>query len=165
MRYHRQKHNVTQGVSRLYKTRQRGFVLVLALVMLAVLTLIGVSSMNSANMELKATANAQQHQVAFNAVQSALEFAVSDTGPTPLYDFQTSDPTAQVIWPAVANASALSASAVYAGCSTGVGSSVQKNKGFSYNFFNITGTGSNTTGTATSIQNQGIRYPAAACDK
>ena len=74
------------------------------------------------------------------------------------------DTTAQVIWPTLANAGALSASAVYAGCSTGVGSSVQKNKGFSYNFFNITGTGSNTTGTATSIQNQGIRYPAAACD-
>lgn len=147
--------------------RQRGFVLVLALVLLAVLTLIGVSSMNTANMELKATANAQQHQVAFNAVQSVLEYAISATGAT-LIDYQTNDPTPQTVTTDVADATALSATAVYGGCSVGVGSSLEEGKGFSYNFFNITGTGSNktaagTAGTATSIQTQGIRFPAAAC--
>ncbi len=143
--------------------QQHGFVLVLALVLLAVLTLIGVSSMNSANMELKSTSNAQQHQIAFDAVQSVLEFAVSATGAT-LIDFQTNDPTPQTVTTSLANASSLSATAVYSGCSVGVGSSMQDNKGFSYNFFNITGTGSNKTDTATSIQTQGVRFPAAACD-
>jgi len=143
--------------------QQRGFVLVLALVLLAVLTLIGVSSMNSANMELKATANAQQHQIAFDSVQSVLEYAVSATGAS-LIDFQTNDPTPQVVSTTVANASSLSASAVYSGCSIGVGSSLEEGKGFSYNFFNITGTGSNSTDTATSIQVQGVRFPAASCE-
>jgi len=149
--------------------KQRGFVLILALVMLAVLTLIGVSSMNSANIELKATANAQQHQVAFNAVQSVIEYAISASGAA-LIDYQTNDPTPQTITTTVADAADLSATAVYGGCSVGVGSSLEEGKGFSYNFFNITGTGANktaagTTGTATSTQTQGIRFPAAACAK
>ena len=143
--------------------KQQGFVLVLALVLLAVMTLIGVSSMNSANMELKATANAQQHQFAFNAGQSVLEFAISANG-AGFIDFQTNDPTPQPVVTTVAGV-ATTAVAVYAGCAVGIGSSLEEGKGFSYNFFNITGTGTNSTGTATSIQTQGIRFPAAACEK
>jgi len=143
--------------------KQHGFVLILSLVMLAVLTLIGVASMNSSNMELRASANSQQHQVAFYAVQSLTEFAVSKSGEA-LINYQTSDPTPQVVTTTLANTSALSASAVYTGCSVGIGSSLEEGKGFSYNFFNITGTGSNATGTATSKQVQGVRYPAAACN-
>ena len=142
--------------------KQQGFVLILALVLLAVMTLIGVSSMNSANMELKATANAQQHQFAFNAGQSILEYAVSADG-AGLIDFQTSDPTPQPVTATVMGV-VTTANAVYAGCAVGIGSSLEEGKGFSYNFFNITGSGTNSTGTATSIQAQGIRFPAAACD-
>ncbi len=157
-----QQHEQQKCHSPLNARRQQGFVLILALVLLAVMTLIGVSSMNSANMELKATANAQQHQIAFNAVQSLLEFVVSATGAS-LIDFQTDDPAPQVVTHTLVNASALSASAVFSGCSVGVGSSIQKDKGFSYNFYDISGSGSNSTGTATSIQTQGVRFPAAAC--
>ena len=141
--------------------KQQGFVLVLALVLLAVMTLIGVSSMNSANMELKATANAQQHQFAFNAGQSIIEFAVSADG-ADIIDFQTADLTPQKIAITVAGVTS-TAEVVYAGCSVGIGSSLQEGKGFSYNFFNITGTGSNSAKTATSIQAQGVRFPTAAC--
>ena len=141
--------------------KQQGFVLVLALVLLAVMTLIGVSSMNSANMELKATANAQQHQFAFNAGQSIIEFAVSADGAN-IIDYQTTDPTPQQVVTTVAGVTS-TAEAVYAGCSVGIGSSLEEGKGFSYNFFNITGTGSNSTKTATSIQAQGVRFPTAAC--
>ena len=144
-------------------SKQRGFVLILALVLLAVMTLIGVSSMNSANMELRSTANAQQHQVAFNAVQSLLEYAISIDGAASL-DFQTSDPTPQLIKTTVPDASNLVATAVYSGCAVGVGSSLEEGKGFSYNYFDIAGSGANATNTATSIQAQGVRYPAAACD-
>ena len=148
----------------LAKARQHGFVLVLVLVMLAVLTLIGVSSMNSSSIELKATANAKQHQIAFTAVQSVLEFAVSKDG-TALIDFQTNNPAIQSITShTVANSSSLRADAVYTGCGVAVGNSLEEGKGFSYNFFDITGSGSNLTGTATSVQTQGIRYPAAACN-
>lgn len=156
--------NKVRAVQVMPASKQQGFVLIMALVLLAVMTLIGVSSMNSANMELKATANAQQHQVAFNAVQSLLEFAVSADGAAAL-DFQTTDTTPQIIKASVPNTSNLVASAVYSGCSVGVGSSLEEGKGFSYNFFDISGSGANSTNTATSIQAQGIRYPAAACDK
>ncbi|MDT8281978.1 MAG: PilX N-terminal domain-containing pilus assembly protein [Gammaproteobacteria bacterium] len=145
--------------------RQHGFVLVLALVMLAVLTLIGVSSMNTANMELKATANARQHQVAFYNTQSLLEYAVSATGiEVAGLDFQTSDDTPQPVSTTV-DGVVVAGAATYAGCTVGVGSSLEEGKGFSYNFFNINSAGGNKTGTATSIQTQGIRFPAAACDK
>ena len=164
MLIHKIKHYQRQGSNSLHIKRQEGFVLVMALVMLAVLTLIGVSSMNSANMELKVTANAQQHQNAFNAVQSLLEFSVSDQGVTPVIDFQVSDYNlTQTVSTTVANASALSATVVLSGCSVGLGTSLEAGKGFSYNFFNIIGTGSNSTGTATSLQGQGVRYPSASC--
>lgn len=143
--------------------QQGGFVLVMSLVLLAVLTLIGVSSMNSANMELRAAANAQHHQIAFNAVQSVLEYAVSADGASKI-DYQTNDSVPQVLnYTALADASALSASAVYADCADGDGSSAEEGKGFSFNYFEITGSGANKAGTATSEQIQGIRYPAASC--
>jgi hypothetical protein len=145
------------------RNKQQGFVLILTLVLLAVMTLIGVSSMNSANMELKTTANAQQHQLAFNAGQSIIEYAVSAEG-AKVIDFQTNDPTPQPVTTTVMGV-VTTAEAVYAGCAVGIGSSLEEGKGFSYNFFNITGIGSNSTGTATSIQAQGIRFPAAACEK
>ena len=150
-------------------TRQQGFVLIMALVLLAVLTLIGVSSMNSANMELKATANAQQHHVAFNAVQAVLEFAVSN-GTT--LDFQDTDPQildTTTVGTALPDTHSLTATSVHAGCSVGVGSSLEEGKGLSYNFYTITADGFNRTsagnrGLATSRQAQGVRFPAAACE-
>ena len=158
------KFNRRYGVVYFRNKNQVGFVLIMALVMLAVLTLIGVSSMSSANMELKATANAQQHNNAFNAVQSLLEFSVSDQGAAPVIDFQVSDyGLTQTVSTAMSNTSGLSATVVLSGCSVGLGTSLEAGKGFSYNFFNIIGTGSNSTGTATSIQGQGVRYPSASC--
>jgi len=141
--------------------RQQGFVLVLVLVMLAVLTLIGVSSMNSASMELKAVGNAKQHSIAFNVVQSAIEYAVS-SDPAVTIDFQTNDENQmQTVNPSVALGSDVSATAQFSGCGVASGNSLSK--GFSYNFFDITATGKNEKGTASSTQVQGIRFPAASC--
>lgn len=140
--------------------RQQGFVLILALVMLTVLTLIGVSSMNTANMELRSTANAQQHQIAFNAVQSLIEFTVSaDT----TIDYQPVDLSAtQTVAYAFPDAKDLTAVVDYVGCNVGIGSSLT-GKGFSYNFFNIAASGSNASGSANSTQTQGMRFPTASC--
>jgi hypothetical protein len=158
------KQKLQQYELQLPETQQQGFVLILVLVLLAVLTLIGVSSMNSANVELKASANAKQHQIAFTVVQSVLEFAVS-TGGAAIIDYQTNNPdvTQSITNHTVANGSSVRADAVFAGCGVALGNSLEEGKGFSYNFFDITGSGSNSTGTATSVQTQGIRYPAAAC--
>ncbi|MCW8942698.1 MAG: PilX N-terminal domain-containing pilus assembly protein [Gammaproteobacteria bacterium] len=145
-------------------SHQGGFVLILALVLLAVLTLIGVSSMKSANMELKATANARQHQYAFNAAQSMIEYAISTTGiKTANLDFQSSAAVEQPVSVTI-DTVVVAGSATYTGCSVGVGSSLQAGKGFSFNFFNIDAVGLNKTSTSSSIQAQGIRFPAAACD-
>ena len=144
-----------------HQKRQQGFVLVLVLVMLAVLTLIGVSSMNSASMELKAVGNAKQHSIAFNVVQSAIEYAVS-SDPAVTIDFQTNDENQmQTVNPSVALGSDVSATVQFSGCGVASGNSLSK--GFSYNFFDITATGKNVKGTASSTQVQGIRFPAASC--
>ncbi|HHJ35674.1 MAG TPA: hypothetical protein ENJ87_07900 [Gammaproteobacteria bacterium] len=152
------------------QSQQRGFVLVLALVLLTVLTLIGVSSMNSASIELKSAANAQQHQIAFNAVQSVIEYAISDTvvkgGGTPLLDYQTNSSAAQApLTYAMSNASGLKAELAYVGCLPGApGSSLEDGRGFGYNLYTLTATGSNAKGTAISQQVQGVRHLAAACN-
>ena len=144
---------------------QQGFVLVLVLVMLAVLTLIGVSSMNSSSMELKAVGNAKQHSIAFNVVQSVIEYAVSsDPVVVAALDFQTNDVNdTSTVSATVANGTSLSATVQFSGCGVAPGSSLQPDKGFSYNFFDITASGTNAAGTASSTQVQGVRFPAASC--
>ena len=153
-------------MSKQFHSKQRGFVLIMALVLLTVMTLIGVASMNSANMELKATANARQHQIAFNGVQSLLEYVLSKDALTiagTIIDWQTTDVAPQNVVHAIDNTSSLQASVVYAGCSSGIGSSLEAGKGVSYNFYNVAASGSNATGTSTSLQNRGVRYPSASC--
>lgn len=149
------------------KKNQGGFVLVMALILLAAMTLIGISSMTNANMELKATANARQFQIAFNAVHSLLEYTLSADAVTienvPI-DYQTTDDVLQEVTYDLVNASSLQASVRYAGCSAAVGSSLEEGKGVRYNFYKTTARGTNTTGTSTSLQNQGVHYPAASCE-
>ncbi len=149
--------------------KQQGFVLILALVLLGAMTLIGVSSMNSTNVELKATANAQQHHLAFNAAHSVLQFAISGT--TSL-DFQNTanEVLATGTMPAVLpGVTALTGNKRHAGCTFGVGSSIEEGRGLSYNFFEVTAQGftatsGGATGSSSSGQGLGVRYPAAACD-
>ena len=145
-----------------HPARQQGLILVLSLVMLAALTLIGVASMESSSMELRAAANSQNHQVAFNSVQSLIDYTVSDGSPV---NFQpaalTSDQTVTYAFP---GASSLSAVVSYTGCAASIGTTLEDG-GLSYNFFNINGSGANAVGTATSFQSQGIRFPSASCDQ
>ena len=76
-------------------TSQRGVSLVVALVMLLVLTLIGVSSMNTAIVELKMAGSMQQQGVALNRADEALRVAEEDvlaivTDPA-AFDFTVAD--------------------------------------------------------------------------
>lgn len=144
-----------------HPAKQQGLILVLSLVMLAALTLIGVASMESSSMELRAAANSQNHQVAFNSVQSLIDYTVSDGSPV---NFQpavlTTDQTVSYTFP---GASSLTATVAYTGCAASIGTTLEDG-GLSYNFFNINGSGANAAGTATSLQSQGIRFPSASCD-
>jgi type IV pilus assembly protein PilX len=65
--------------------KQRGVVLIVALVMLLVVTLLGVAVMSGASLDMKMTNNSQERQQAFNAAEAALSqaeaYLMSSTAP------------------------------------------------------------------------------------
>src|SRR5210317_1385391 len=74
---------------------QRGVSLIVALVMLIVLTLIGVSSMNTAIVELKMAGSAQQQGIALNRANELLrvgeERVTAIVDETTAFNFSTPD--------------------------------------------------------------------------
>jgi type IV pilus assembly protein PilX len=149
--------------------KQQGAVLVMALVMLTVLTLIGVSSMSSSTLELKVAGNTQQHDIAFQAAQSVIDVAASDDpANTNNYQVFKVDPAApgfeQVINYSSSDGEATAqARTFWIGCKKNIGSSLEEGKAPASNFFNVTATGQTITGSASSVQVQGLRFPSAAC--
>jgi len=148
--------------------RQSGAVLVVSLVILTVLTLIGVASMSGSTLELKVASNSQQHDTAFQAAQNIIEI-VASTSPLNTVNYQVfkTDPNAadyeQVVNYVAADGSSADADVTYSGCRVNIGSSMEEGKAPASNFFRAFVTGTNSTGSATSVQMQGIRFPAAAC--
>jgi type IV pilus assembly protein PilX len=65
------------------KHRQSGAALVIGLLLLLVLTLLAVSSMNTASTELAMAGNAQYQQNAFQAAETGIERALVDGGFNP----------------------------------------------------------------------------------
>jgi hypothetical protein len=90
-----------------------------------------------------------------------LEYTISKPG-TGVIDYQTMDVTPQSFNSYVlSGATGLTASISFVGCTKGLGGSLEDGRGFSYNFYTIRGSGSNASGTATSNQTLGVRYPSA----
>ena len=143
--------------------------LVMALVMLTVLTLIGVSSMSSSTLELKVAGNTQQHDIAFQAAQTIIDITASDDpANTNNYQVFITDSAApgfeQIINYASADGKATAQSATFwVGCKKNIGSSLEEGKAPASNFFNVRATGMTITGSSSSVQVQGLRFPAAAC--
>ena len=168
-----QKQKTASNIKRTDK--QSGAVLVMALVMLAVLTLIGVASMSSSSAQLKIAANTQQYEVAFQAAQAVISFFISEDASNPI-DYQDISGTTQFAqYPidydgtnfvsgemTTFGASGLAAVS-YVGCTAGIGGSLEEGKGQKFNFYNVQVLGSNPNGTSASVQVQGVRYPAAGC--
>ena len=168
-------HSMMSGASLAAKPgKQKGAVLVLALVMLTVLTLIGVSSMSSSSLELKVASNAQQHNIAFQGAQSRIAFASVDDPVNPI-DFLiaidvTADPST---WPVqTCNPGdgcpdggdwVASADVRYLDCSKGYGSSLEAGKGYSYRIFEVTATGETASLSSRSTQVGAVRYPVKRC--
>jgi len=148
--------------------RQSGAVLVISLVILTVLTLIGVASMSESTLELKVASNSQQHDTAFQTAQNIIEI-VASTSPQNSINYQVfkSDPTAvdyeQKQNYVATDGSTASATVTYSGCRVNIGSSMEEGKAPASNFFRAYVTGTTSTGSATSVQVQGVRFPAAAC--
>ncbi len=59
------------------RAKQRGAVLVLALVLLMILTVLGISGMTTATLELTMAGNAQFYQQAFQAAETGLAIAIA----------------------------------------------------------------------------------------
>ena len=149
--------------------KQRGAVLMMALVLLTVLTLIGVSSMSSSTLELKVSSNTQQHDVAFQAAQSVIDITASEdplnTNNYQVFKVDPNDPAyEQIINYASSDGKGTAQSATtWVGCKKNIGSSLEEGKAPASNFFNVRATGQTATGSAMSVQMQGLRFPAAAC--
>jgi len=150
--------------------KQRGAVLVMSLVMLTVLTLIGVSSMSSSTIEMKVSSNSQQHDIAFQAAQTIIDIAASPDSPVNTNNYQVFETDSAEVgfeqnlaYTGTGGKSAASAITTWVGCKAQIGSSLEDGKAPVVNFFNVNATGSTVTGSATSVQMQGVRYPAASC--
>ena len=141
----------------------------MALVMLTVLTLIGVSSMSSSTLELRVAGNTQQHDIAFQAAQSIIDIAASDdplnTNNYQVFKTDSADPSfEQIINYASADGEATAQAATFwVGCKKNIGSSLEEGKAPASNFFNVRATGQTITGSSSSVQVQGLRFPSAAC--
>jgi len=66
-----------QRISAAAPSRQRGAALVVGLVLLMVLTVLGVSGMNTATLELTMASNAQFHQDAFQAAETGIDLVIA----------------------------------------------------------------------------------------
>ena len=149
--------------------KQQGAVLVMALVMLTVLTLIGVSSMSSSTLELKVAGNTQQHDTAFQAAQSVIDIASSEdplnTNNYQVFITDSANPAfEQIINYASADGKATAQSATYwTGCKKNVCNSLEEGKAPFSNFFNVRATGMTVTGSSSSVQMQGLRFPSQGC--
>ena len=155
--------------------QQKGAVLILALVMLTVLTLIGLSSMSSSSLELKVANNAQQHHVAFQAAQSRLAFAANTTDPVnpinyliavnfddpPSWPVQTCNPADGCpdsgTWVATATVLPVDCNPL------SIGFSMEEGKGLARRYFEITAIGQTTTLSSRSTQVTAVRMFAKNC--
>ena len=149
--------------------KQQGAVLVMALVILTVLTLIGMSSMSSSTLELKVAGNTQQHDTAFQVAQTLIDLTASeDPANTNNYQVFKVDPGAagfeQIInYTSIDGEATAQASTIWVGCKNNMGSSLEEGKAPASNFFAVTATGQTITGSSSSVQIQGLRFPSAAC--
>lgn len=153
--------------------KQAGVVLVMSLVMLTVLTLIGVTSMTTATLEMKVAGNMQQRNMTFEAAQSRLAFAGAPDDSNPINYLIAIDVTDPDSWPVqtcnvgdgCVNGAEWKATAEveYKSCLKGVGSSLEAGKGFSTRQFEIKATGENLTGSSRSVQVAAVRYPVKGC--
>ena len=82
------------------RSRQTGAALFVGLVLLLVMTVLGVSGMNTATLELAMAGNAQVQQQAFQAAETGIDIAISQggfsTAPIPSFEMTVGDATVEV---------------------------------------------------------------------
>lgn len=69
--------NASRMPAGVVRTRQRGAALIIGLVMMLALTVLGISGMNMATLELTMASNSQSQQFAFEAAETGIDLAIS----------------------------------------------------------------------------------------
>jgi type IV pilus assembly protein PilX len=156
-----------------YPNKQSGAVLVMALVLLTVLTLIGLSTMSSSTSEMKIANNSQQHAMAFQAAQSRIDFASSAQQVSPVnFKINIPDLSNPATWPIQTCNDAdgcpngldwnVTAVITYKGCATGFGNSLE-GKAIALRTFDVAVDAATANGLGRSVQRQGVRAPVRSC--
>jgi type IV pilus assembly protein PilX len=77
------KMNAPRSIQMTFRTKQNGAALAVGLLLLLVLTLLAISGMNTASLELIMAGNTQYRQNAFQAAETGIERALVDGGFNP----------------------------------------------------------------------------------
>ncbi len=132
---------------------QRGAVLIIALILLAIMTLLAVTAMNMNTMEERMASNVQEINRAFQTAESGLSMALADSNA-----FNTSNTPAAPYVSAPQAIGTYNASTTYTSVFVqatppprGSGWDISR---FAYYYFNMSATGTTVTGSTTTL-NQG----------
>lgn len=136
-------------------SQQRGAVLIMSMLMLLVMTLIGITTMNTATLEEKMSANSMNSNISLQASESAVDAALNDTANlvAALNSGSAVNVTVNLGTTGVTSVAAIS----YIGATIAPGFSFGNNQGtFSTYQFEATGTGTVTAANATTVTVQGV---------
>jgi len=136
-------------------SQQRGTVLIMSMLMLLIMTLIGITTMNTATLEEKMSANSMNSNISMQASESAVDAALDDTANlvTALHSGAPVNVTVNL-----GNANVTSVAAIqFIGSTIAPGFSFGNNQGtFSTYQFTATGTGTVPAANATTVTVQGV---------
>ena len=145
------------------KSKQQGFVLVIGLLMLVVITIVGVTAMSSTTTNERMTANTQYQTISFQAAESAIHDAYDLNGVTPSVPAYPNDVTTannyDVNLAGSGNAIGVVATANVQFCGEQVGSETEYPNGIEPGqmefLFDVHGTGQVAAGTQDQHQQRG----------
>lgn len=135
--------------------KQKGAVLIMSMLMLLVMTLIGITTMNTATLEEKMSANSMNINISLQASESAVDAALADTNNLVLA-LNSTIPVSVTTSLGVSGVTSV-ATIRFLGSTIAPGFSFGNNQGtFSTYQFEAVGTGSVPAANATSVTVQGI---------
>jgi len=147
--------NVSRSMPVHVSSKQTGAVLIMSMLMLLVMTLIGITTMNTATLEEKMSANSMNNNISLQASESAVDAALADTNNLVLA-LNSSTPISVTTNLGTSGVTSV-ASITYIGSTIAPGFSFGNNQGtFSTYQFEAEGTGAVPAANATSVTVQGI---------
>ncbi len=148
-------YSFTRSLPEQVPAKQKGAVLIMSMLMLLIMTLIGITTMNTATLEEKMSANSMNNNISLQASESAVDAALADTNNLVL---ALNSSTAVSITTNLGATGVTSVATIkYIGATIAPGFSFGNNQGtFSTYQFEAEGTGTIPAANAKSITVQGI---------